>query len=132
MTMAQAKCPGWHVTTNSPCSLCGWTASPDPKDAEIAALRARCEAAEAEVDRLSAWPQPQAEEIARLRACVDLNQRGHVHQIEQAVESQNRALAAEARIRMLLDVLETVTECEEHRPCGLCRERIRRAVEVKP
>jgi hypothetical protein len=45
---------------------------------------------------------------------------------------RTRLAESEAEVGRLRDTLEAVTECEEHRPCGLCRERVRRAVEVKP
>ena len=65
-----------------------------------------------------------------------MSERITIEEITAVVQERDalrtRLAESEAEVGRLRDTLEAVTECEEHRPCGLCRERVRRAVEVKP
>jgi hypothetical protein len=55
---------------------------------------------------------------------------------EALLRMHSDALASEARWRTraiaVAEALEAAEACEEHRPCGLCREKIRAAFAVEP
>ena len=106
--------------------------NPDDEAAEIRRLRTRLAESEGEVGRLTRESEGRfvaatmkAEALLKLEA-----ERNIARQDEEAWRAACQV--AEAEVGRLRDALEAVTECEEHRPCGLCRDRVRRAVEAKP
>ena len=124
---------GWPLIPDE-ATMHGWFANAmmAMHDHSNAALRTRLAESEGEVGRLTRESEGRfvaatmkAEALLKLEA-----ERNIARQDEEAWRAACQV--AEAEVGRLRDALEAVTECEEHRPCGLCRDRVRRAVEAKP